>query len=444
MSTSHRRDFLMGMAAACATPIAARAQEQRPPNIIWIWCDNLAYADLGCYGGRVETPNIDALTKEGVRFTQYYVAHTVCSPSRAALLTGRQPFRCGIVDVLRPDGPSGLPADEITIAEVMRGRGYATAAYGKWHLGDRREYLPLQHGFDHWLGLPYSMDMLPTLLYNDNEIVDRLDGDHVGDVTERMIEDAIGFMDSHRDEPFFMYFSHTLPHPPINLPEKYENPDRSLYENALAYMDEQTGRIIDYVDANGLRDDTLIIFSSDNGPMLNDGNTVGMRGRIRDSYEGGIRVPLIARWPGEVPPNRTIDDPAIAYDVLPTLAEIAGAKLPNDRVCDGQSVAGALMGDGVIEREAPMFWVYFDNVTAMRDGDWKLHVAHRQRALDAPELYNVDADPNEEHSLTDEHPEIVDRMLKAIAEYSNQIPKVWSLQYPVRDEAKRPSGVRRE
>ncbi len=187
---------------------------QPRPNIVWIWADNLAYGDVGVYGSdRVETPVIDRLAGEGARFSQYYVAHTVCSPSRAALLTGRQPFRVGVVDVLRPDSPSGLPADEITLAEALRDQGYATQAIGKWHLGDRRQFLPTQNGFDHYFGLPYSMDMLPTVLYRDNEIVDRLDGDKVQDVTIRLTDQAIRFIESNREGPFFLYFSTYHPAP---------------------------------------------------------------------------------------------------------------------------------------------------------------------------------------------------------------------------------------
>jgi arylsulfatase A-like enzyme len=422
-----------------------RAAQPPPPNIVWIWADNLAYGDLGVYrSDHVKTPVIDRLAAEGARFTQYYVAHTVCSPSRAALLTGRQPFRVGIVDVLRPDGPSGLPADEITLAEALRGQGYATQAIGKWHLGDRRKFLPTQNGFDHYFGLPYSMDMLPTVLYRDNEIVDRLDGDKVQDLTIRMTDEAIRFIESNRERPFFLYFSHTIPHPPLNLPKSVRTPGRPIYDDAIEHMDEQIGRVIDALDRLGLRENTLVIFTSDNGPMNRGGDTGGLRGRIRDSYEGGVRVPFIARWPGSIPPGQVIDTPAIAYDMFPTLLMLAGGQLPSDRVYDGQDIWPVLSGKGDFHRQKPFIWVYLDNVTAIRDGRWKLHVAHRDQTLDPPELYDIEQDPAETRNLQEEHPEVVARLRAALDEMQKQVPKVWGLRYPVRDTAKQPGGVRRE
>ncbi len=435
--------LLIVLLTALASFGAGAAQPR--PNIVWIWADNLAYGDVGVYGSdRVATPVIDRLAGEGARFSQYYVAHTVCSPSRAALLTGRQPFRVGIVDVLRPDGPSGLPADEITLAEALRDQGYATQAIGKWHLGDRREFLPTQNGFDHYFGLPYSMDMLPTVLYRNNEIVDRLDGDKVEDVTIRLTDQAIRFIESNREGPFFLYFSHTIPHPPLNLPKSALTPGRPIYDDAIEHMDQQIGRVIDTLDRLGLRDNTLVVFTSDNGPMNRGGNTGGLRGRIRDSYEGGVRVPFIARWPGRIPTEQVIDTPAIAYDMFPTLLKLAGGRLPSDRVYDGQDIWPLLAGKGRFRREKPFVWVYADNVTAIRDGRWKLHVANRDRPLDPPELYDIERDPTETRNLHEQHPEVVARLRTALNEMQKQVPKVWSLRYPVRDAAKRPGGVRRE
>ncbi len=420
-------------------------QRKSKPNIVWIWADNLAYRDLGVYGNpTIKTPVIDRLAEKGVRLTQYYIAHTVCSPSRAALLTGRQPFRVGIVDVLRPDSPSGIPHDEITIAEALKTQGYSTACIGKWHLGDRTRYLPKQHGFDRYFGLPYSMDMLPTLLYRDNQIINRLDGNKVQNVTERLTNEAIDFINSNQDNPFFLYFSHTLPHPPINLPPQHRSETNSLYIDAIQYMDQQTNRILITLDRLGLRENTLVVCSSDNGPMLHDGDTGGLRGRIRDSYEGGIRVPLIANWPGVLPSGKVVDTPAVAYDIFPTLLKLAGGELPDDRVYDGQDILPLMTGDGNFERQKPFFWVYEDNVTAIRDGKWKLHVANRNQSLKKPELYNIENDPQERKPLNDQYPNLVQRLIKKIENFQKEIPKVWSLQYPVRDPLKRKSGIRRK
>ncbi len=419
------------------------------PNIVWIWADNLAYGDLSCYGNSVvQTPAIDQLAADGVRLTQYYVAHTVCSPSRAGFLTGRQPFRAGIVDVLRPDSPSGLPAEEITIAEVLRDQGYATLAVGKWHLGDHVEYLPTRHGFDHYFGLPYSMDMLPTILYDDEKILERLPGEKVGNITERLVDRSVQFMEENRDRPFFLYFNHTLPHPPITLPDgssRTSNGKRlSTYEAAIEHLDRQTETLLSAIDAMGLRERTLVIFTSDNGPMSVGGDTGGLRGRIAESYEGGVRVPLVARWPNNIPPGRVVDTPCIALDFFPTFATLSAATLPDDRIYDGQDIWPVLSGEGKFERQAPFYWVQTDNVTSTRDGDWKLHVGHRRRQLSEPELYNLREDPGELNNIASAHPEVVDRLRKQIEAFQADIPKAWSLVYPVRDPKKRPSGVRRE
>lgn len=424
---------------------SAFARQSERPNIVWIWGDNVAWADLGVYGNsQAHTPALDALAGQGVRFTQYYVAHVVCSPSRAALLTGRQPFRTGIVGVLRPDSPSGLPADEITIARVLKQHGYATQAIGKWHLGDRPQFLPTRHGFDHYFGLNYSMDMLPTVLYRDEQIIEDLVGDKVQNLTERYADEAIRFLRENRARPFFLYFSHTLPHPPLNLPPRARNEGRGIYEDAITHMDEQTGRILAALDQLGLRSNTLVIFSSDNGPMAVGGNTGGLRGGIQESYEGGVRVPFIASWPGRIPAGRVVDTPAIAYDVFPTLMRLAGASLPAGRVYDGQDIWPLMTGQGSFTRRQPFFWVYLDNVTAVRDGRWKLHVGRREKALPEPELYDVEADPGESRRLEKQHPEVMAGLLARIREFQAGIPKAWRLDYTVRDPQKLKSGVRKK
>ncbi len=444
-----RRNFLSVTAAGLAASVTGEAVHAAPPsrrpNIVWIWADNLAYADLACYGNdSIDTPNIDALAHDGVRLTEYYVAHSVCSPSRAALLTGRQPWRAGVVDVLRPDSPSGLPSDEITLGAALREAGYATAAFGKWHLGDRTEFLPCQRGFDHYLGLPYSMDMLPTLLIRDNKVIDRLDGNKVRNVTERINDDAIAWIAAPRDEPFFVYFNHTLPHPPLNLPPERRHEDHSLYRDALEYMDAEVGRLLTALQDAGLAENTLVVFSSDNGPMLREGDTGKLRGRIREHYEGGLRVPFIARYPDKIPAGRVDATPCTAMDVFPTLVHLAGGHVPADRTYDGTDIWPVLTGTGSIERSAPLVWVYLQRVNAIRDGRWKLHLAHRDELLADPELYDVQTDPQESNPLQRQRPEVVARLREYANRYEKAIPRVWSLQYPVRDDARRPSGVRRE
>jgi len=437
--------------AACVllNPLSLLGADKAPPrpNIVWIWADNLAYADLGVYGSQNnKTPVIDRLAGEGVRLRQYYIAHTVCSPSRAALLTGRQPFRVGIVDVLRPDGPSGIPADEITLAEALRDNGYATKAIGKWHLGDQKRFLPTNHGFDSYLGLPYSMDMLPTVLYRDDKIIENLEGDKVQSITARYTQEAIRYINkTKRDRPFFLYLAHTLPHGPLNLPvESRKNKGRTTYNDAIEYIDRQTGILLEALERSGKASNTLVVFTSDNGPMLKDGDTGDLRGRIRDAYEGGVRVPFIARWPGKIPTGRVDDTPAIAYDMFPTLLKLAGGSLPADRIYDGQDIWPVLSGEGKIRRQKPFFWVYTDNVTTIRDGRWKYHVGNWDKPLKVPELYDIQNDPGEKRSLIKERPEVAADLQIKIDEFQKQIPKAWSLMYPVRNPAKRKSGVRRK
>jgi len=281
-------------------------------------------------------------------------------------------------------------------------------------------------------------------LYQDDRVIEELPGNKVQNLTERLIDQAIQFITSRKDQPFFLYFSHTIPHPPLNLPPKYRNPSRPIYHDALEYMDTQTGRLIEALDRLGLGDNTLVFFSSDNGPMLADGHTAGLRGGIRDSYEGGLRVPLIARWPGRIPAGRVSDAPAIAYDIFPTLVHLASGTLPQDRVYDGRDILPILTGQGRIENRPPFIWVYLDKVTAIRDQQWKLHVAQREKPLKSPELYDLAADPYEAHQIADRHPEVVQRLQETIAAFQTQIPQVWPLQYPVRDPPKFKGGIRKE
>lgn len=418
-----------------------------PPraNVVWIWADNLAYRDLGCYGSPTNrTPAIDTLARDGARLTQYYVAHVVCSPSRAGLLTGRQPFRVGIVDVLRPDSPTGLPGEEITLAEALKGLGYDTHAIGKWHLGDRPPFLPTRHGFDGYFGLLYSMDMLPTLLMRDEKVVEDLSGPEVAHVTGRYTDEAIRFLNDRRDRPFFLYLAHTIPHPPLNLPGSARRDGQTLYGSAIEHLDEQTGRLLAAIDRLGLAGRTLVVFTSDNGPMAVGGDTGGLRGGIRDSTEGGIRVPFLARWPGWIPPGRVVATPVIAYDLFPTLVHQAGGELAQDRTYDGQDVAPLLTGRGDFRRDRPFVWVYDDNVTAMREGPWKLLLGNADRAFARPQLYQVEDDPVESHDLADAEPEVVRRMARLAEDFQAQVPKVWTLKYPVRDPSKARGGVRRK
>jgi arylsulfatase A-like enzyme len=285
--------------------------------------------------------------------------------------------------------------------------------------------------------MPYSMDMAPSHLYRDEEIIDDLAGERAADVTLRYVDEAIRFVSARRTRPFFLYFSHTIPHPPLTLPAAARPPGRAIYEDAIEHMDRETARLLEALPEN-----TLVFFSSDNGPMDRAGQTGGLRGRIRDAYEGGVRVPLIARWPGRIPAGRVVETPVIAYDIFPTLLAFAGGALPSDRVYDGQDIGPLLTGRGTVERKQPFFWVYLDRVTAIRDGRWKLHVAHREAVLPQPELYDLEDDPQESRPL--DKPDVIRTLKAKIDQLQAEVPKVWRLDYPVRDPRKLPSGVRRK
>ncbi|NQT51599.1 sulfatase-like hydrolase/transferase, partial [bacterium] len=241
-----------------------------------------------------------------------------------------------------------------------------------------------------------------------------------------------------------LYLSHTIPHPPLTLPARCRTAGRPIYHDAIEHLDEQTGVLLDALDRLGLADNTLVMFTSDNGPMAKDGDAGGLRGRIRSSYEGGVRVPFIARWPGHIPAGREAKTPVIAYDFFPTLLRLAGGTLPADREFDGQDVWPVFTGKGDFAREKPFVWVYDDNVTAVRDGRWKFHVGDYHRPLKKPELYDIEADPKESRNLAAEHPRVAQRLAKFIRTYQKQIPKVWTVKYPVRDPRKAKGGIRRE
>ncbi|MFN8939589.1 MAG: sulfatase, partial [Acidobacteriota bacterium] len=347
-----RRD-VMGL-----LPFAASGA-RRAPNLILIYADDLGYGDLGCYGGRIRTPHLDRLAKEGMRFTQCLSANPVCSPSRAALLTGRYPTRVKIPRVLFPRDREGLPEDETTIAAMLKPQGYRTHCVGKWHLGHHPEHLPTSRGFDGYFGIPYSNDMDPPVLLRSGkggvEIVeqraamDRLAG--------RYAEEAVKFIDSAKDSPFFLYFPHTFPHIPLGASARFRGKSaQGLYGDVVEELDWGVGQVWEAVKRHGLDRETLIVFSSDNGPWY-QGSPGPLRGRKGATLEGGVRVPLIARMPGTVAANRVSDELVSTMDVLPTFARLSGAKLPA-KPLDGADLLPLLTGrEQRRQREALL---YFD------------------------------------------------------------------------------------
>lgn len=428
---------------------AARTGIARPPNIVMIYADDMGYADLHCYGSNVPTPNLDRMAKEGMRFTSFYSAQAVCSASRAALLTGCYSNRVSIQGALSPNNPIGISPDEDTIAEVLKRVGYATAIFGKWHLGDRQAALPIHHGFDEYLGLPYSNDMRKTpkrfadypelpLIEGDKKIETEPDQSKLTTLYTRR---AIKFIEAHKDRPFFLYVPQTMPHVPLAVSDKFKGKSpRGLYGDVIMEIDWSVGQILDKLKSENLDDQTLVIFSSDNGPWLRYGDHGGSAGPLREgkgtAFEGGMREPGIFRWPGHIPPGQESAQPAMTIDILPTVARLAGATLKPDRIIDGKDIWPLLAGEK--DAKSPHEVIYFywgKELHAVRSGKWKLHLPHPYRTIAQAgangvigkdgrghlelSLFDLDSDIGESTNVAADHPDIVAR-LQAYAEQARQ------------------------
>ena len=326
------------------------AGEGANPSFVIIYCDDLGYGDPGCFGNPViRTPNIDRMAEEGMKFTEFYSASPVCSPSRAALLTGRIPQRMGINAVFFPRSYTGMPVEEVTIADILRERGYATGMVGKWHLGHRHRFLPLQRGFDEYFGIPYSNDMKSVVYIEGNEVVDFHVDQHY--TTKTYAEKACDFIDRHAGKPFFLYLAHSMPHVPLYVsPEFQDRSGNGLYADVIEEIDWSVGEVLGKLEEHGILHNTLVVFSSDNGPWLVMRDHGGSAGILREgkqyTFEGGQRVPTLAMWPGVIPAGSVCDDMALMMDWFPSIAEIAGAVVPDDRDYDGESILPVLKGTG--------------------------------------------------------------------------------------------------
>jgi arylsulfatase A len=420
---------------------SASAQGRRLPNIVIILADDLGYGDLSCYGHpTIRTPNLDRMAAEGMRFTDFYASAPVCTPSRTGLMTGRLPVRVGMASdtrrVLFPDSAGGLPRDEVTIARALKSRGYATAAFGKWHLGHLPEYLPTRHGFDYYYGIPYSNDMdrdpespkgregmfnpkieyFKVPLLRNAEVIERPADQRT--LTRRYTEEALRFIRRNRDRPFFVYFPHTFPHVPLFASDRFRGTSpRGLYGDVVEELDWSVGQVLDLLRSERLADNTLVFFTSDNGPWLTQLHHGGSAGLLREgkgsTWEGGMRVPAIAWWPGRIKAGAVTHELAANLDLLPTCAALAGALLQKERVLDGADMAPILFGPGKSKREA--FFYYRDTgLYAVRKGAWKAHwITRSGYGEDGPErhappsLYNLEVDPSERFDVAREHAEVV-------------------------------------
>ncbi|MFW5820498.1 MAG: sulfatase [Bacteroidota bacterium] len=408
------------------------------PNVIFIYCDDLGYGDLACYGSEIhKTPNLDRMAEEGMLFTDFHVTSGVCTPSRSSLMTGcysqrvdmevnARPWGAVGRQVLFPMAKKGLNPDEITIAELLKQKGYATACIGKWHLGDQAPFLPMEQGFDYYYGIPYSNDMnreyCPLPLMRNNEVIEAPVDQNT--ITRRYTEEAIKFIAENKTSPFFVYLPHAMTHNPLYAGEKFRGKsENGIYGDAVLELDWSTGQILDYLRENNLAENTLVVFSSDNGAASRwGGSNEPLAGWKGSTLEGGMRVPCIMWLPGTIPANSTSHALTSTMDILPTLANMTGAVLPGDRIIDGHDITEILKGES---EESPYNYFYYyqlDQLKAIRKGDYKLHLAldsmylniHRATMQGGREmkLVNLKTDLKETSDISDQHPEIVKELME--------------------------------
>jgi arylsulfatase A len=433
MIMTHRLLLVIGITLCCAARSTAEAAPpSRPPNFIVILCDNLGYGDLGCFGSKLHrTPNIDRLAAEGMRLTHFYVSSGVCTPSRASLMTGCYPRRVNLHEsdtgglVLQPVSSKGLHPDEVTIAEILKKAGYATACIGKWHLGDQVCFLPTRQGFDSYFGIPYSDDMTsregknwPPLPLMRNEKVIEAPVERTL-LTRRYTEEAIRFIQAQRDKPFFLYLPHAMPGStaaPFSSEAFRGKSANGPYGDAVEELDWSTGQIVAELKKLQLEDNTFIVWTSDNGAVQQkplQGSNGPLGGWGYTTAEGGMRVPCLVRWPGKVPAQMTCAELTTSMDLLPTFARLAGARPPGDRVIDGKDIWPLLTGERGAKSPHEAFYYYHKGaLQAVRSGQWKLN-------LTPARLFDVVANPGETDNVVADHPQVIER-LRALAEKARE------------------------
>ncbi len=417
----HRRSFLKGGLCAYAASLAVPRHlhaETRKPNIVVILADDLGYGDLACYGSRIATPNLDRMAAEGMRFEQCYSANSVCTPARASLLTGRYAVRMGLPTVLFPGASKGIPESEKCLGQLLRDSGYATACVGKWHLGDQAAFAPSARGFDEFFGVPFSNDMEPLPLLRNRETLEASTSNAM--LTQRFTAQAVDFIARSKDRPFFLYLAHCVPHIPIGVSAAFAGKSGlGAYADAVQEMDWSVGRVLAALTEYGLDENTIVLFTSDNGPWY-QGSPGRLRGRKGESYEGGMRVPMLAWMPGRIAAGSVATGMTSHLDILPTLVNMAGASLPALPL-DGVDITAMLEGrETSVEREAFLFFDYW-NLQCARLGKWKLHLSRYDEppwldglpdgqtnlALQRPELYNLELDPSESYECGLENRKVV-------------------------------------
>jgi len=433
------RAFLIGGLLLSTLTAIAQETPQRP-NVIVIFADDLGYGDLGCFGHpTIDTPHLDQMARDGIRLTSFYAAASVCSPSRAALLTGRYSVRCGMPFNTSPNSDRHLPESEVTIADMMKANGYRTMAVGKWHLGHTKpEVFPTGRGFDGWYGLPYSNDMRkpwvlteePLQLYRNLEPIEHPVNQDT--LTERYTEEAVRFIEEESDKPFFLYLAHSMPHLPVRTSEKFRGTsDAGLYGDVIETIDWGVGRIREALADLGIAENTLLLFTSDNGPwldlperMLQEGNEwwhTGSPGSLRGwkstTYEGGVRVPFVAVWPGVIPAGQRSNAMASTLDFMPTIAAATGAKLPEGKTLDGYDLGPFLRGEAASPR-AEFFYFRRTELQGVREGIWKYRFAAGENEA---QLFHLGRDPRERYNMAKDHPDIVKRLKARVEQFKEAV-----------------------
>lgn len=423
--------------------LVARADDApRPPNVVVIFADDLGYGDLGCYGAKgYATPHLNRLAAEGMRFTDFHVPAAVCSASRAALLTGCYPQRVSILGALGPGSKVGIHPDELLLSEALKARAYATSVYGKWHLGDAPEFLPQRHGFDDYFGLPYSNDMWPNHPTAKNfPKLPLIEGDKVVEhnpdqtqLTTWYTERAVKFIEANRARPFFLYVPHSMPHVPLHVSDKFKGKsDRGIFGDVIMELDWSVGEILAALEKHGLDDRTLVLFTSDNGPWLSYGDHAGSAGPLREgkgtTWEGGQRVPCLARWPSKIPAGKVCGEFCTTMDLFPTIVKLAGGDVSSERKLDGHDIWPLLSGVEGAKSPYEVFYYYWNyRLEAVRSGPFKLVIPHSFQSLTgkagsgglpggyseqktAGALFDLSADVSETKDVSSEHPQIVERL----------------------------------